>query len=206
MNSQKQAIDMGFTEEVLPDCSHVCLIFDNDKQRQEIVSKFLAAGLRQGELVRYIADASTPEEVRSWLLELGLELPDGAPFNIFQAESFCCSRERFDPKELVDGMLDRYDVARKAGYSGVRSCGEMTWALKGIPGSERLLEYEALLGTVTSDFPHIGMCQYDARLFDGATLFKVLQVHPFMVAHGRIVKNPFYIRPEEFLQELAARA
>jgi hypothetical protein len=45
------------------------------------------------------------------------------------------------------------------------------------------------------------MCQYDARRFDGATLFKVLQVHPYMVAQGQIVRNPFYLKPEEFLEE-----
>jgi hypothetical protein len=42
------------------------------------------------------------------------------------------------------------------------------------------------------------MCQYDARLFDGATLFKVLQVHPYIIAQGQIVRNPYYIKPEDF--------
>jgi hypothetical protein len=49
------------------------------------------------------------------------------------------------------------------------------------------------------------MCLYDARLFDGATLFKVLQVHPYMIARGQIVRNPFYVRPEEFQEELNSR-
>jgi hypothetical protein len=75
----------------------------------------------------------------------------------------------------------------------------MTWVLRGIPGSERLLEYEIGLNAIQDEFPHIGMCQYDARLLDGAMLFKVLQVHPYMVAQGQIVRNPFYIKPEEFL-------
>jgi hypothetical protein len=78
----------------------------------------------------------------------------------------------------------------------------MTWALKDIPGSDQLLEYEVLLNTVISAFPHTGMCQYDARIFDGASLFKVLQVHPFMIAHGQIVSNPYYIRPEEYVAEI----
>ena len=50
------------------------------------------------------------------------------------------------------------------------------------------------------------MCQYDARLFDGATLFKVLQIHPFMVAQGQVVRNPYYLRPEEFLSGIGAPA
>lgn len=91
---------------------------------------------------------------------------------------------------------------KKPGFSGSRACGEMTWVLRGIPGSERLLEYEVGLNMIEDDFPRIGMCQYDARLFDGVTLFKVLQVHPFMVAQGQIVRNPFYMKPEEFLKQL----
>ena len=80
----------------------------------------------------------------------------------------------------------------------------MTWALRCLSDSDRLMEYEALLNTVTDTFPHSGMCQYDARIFDGATLFKVLRVHPYMIVQGQIVNNPFYVRPEEFMAELNA--
>ena len=61
----------------------------------------------------------------------------------------------------------------------------MTWALKGIPGSERILEYEALLGTIVAGFPHSGMCQYDARRFDGATLLNVLKSTPLDDCKGK---------------------
>ncbi len=204
MNDQRQEIDLGFTKEHLPESSHICLIYDNEAQRQKIVSEYLAAGLRQEEVVRYITDVTAPEQVCAWLLELGVELPEGGPFSIFKAESFYCANGRFEPQELIAGMLPRYDQYKKAGYRGVRSSGEMSWTLKGLPGSDRWLEYETLLNTVGGTFPHTGMCQYDARLFDGATLFKVLQIHPYMIAQGQIVRNPFYMRPEEFLKEFGA--
>jgi len=41
------------------------------------------------------------------------------------------------------------------------------------------------------------MCQYDARIFYGANLFKVLQVHSYMIAQGQVVRNPYYAKPEE---------
>lgn len=102
-------------------------------------------------------------------------------------------------------MIFRYDMTKKAGYSGSRACGEMTWAFRGIPGSDRLLECEALINTITETFPHIGMCQYDARLFDGAMLFKVLQVHLYMIAQGQIVRNPYYLPAQEFLAGLTSK-
>ena len=43
------------------------------------------------------------------------------------------------------------------------------------------------------------VCQYDANAFDGATLMKILKVHPMMVIRGAVVRNPCYIQPDEFL-------
>jgi hypothetical protein len=205
MSKDTPDVDLGFTWDVLPESCHACLIYDSETQRDAIVSGYLAAGLRQGELVRYFTDVTTPEVVRSWLSGAGLDALDvseNGPFRIARAESAYCPDGRFEPQKMIDGMVPGYDRARNAGFTGVRSCGEMTWALRGIPGSERLMEYEALLSTVADTFPHTGMCQYDARLFDGATLFKVLQVHPYVVAGGQIVRNPYYVRPEDFLAEI----
>ena len=196
---------MGLTEEHYPESCHVCLIYENEEQRQKIVSGYLVAGIKRGELVRYFTDKTTPEEIRSWLLELGVELAEAekaGSFGIAKAENAYCPDGQFKPQKMIDGSILRYDQAKKAGYSGSRACGEMSWALKNIPGSDQLLEYEVLLNTVTTSFPHSGMCQYDARLFDGATLYNVLKVHPYMIAQGQVVRNPFYIRPEEFHAEL----
>lgn len=195
---------MGFTEEHFPESCHVCLIYESEEQRQKIISEYIAVGLRQGELVRYFTDKTSPETVRSWLSEYGVELSEAektGSFAISKAENAYCPEGKFEPQKMIDRSVIRYDQAKMAGYTGSRACGEMTWALKDIPGSDHLLEYEVLLNTVTSTFPHTGMCQYDARLFDGATLFKVLQVHPYMIAHGQVVRNPFYLRPEEFQAE-----
>jgi hypothetical protein len=205
MNDQRQEVGKGFTQAAVPGCHHLCLIYDSEEQRRIIVSEFLAAGLKQGELVRYFADTTSPKEIRAWLLETGVELPkaekDGA-FGITSAESAYCPSGRFVPQEVIDNMVSRYAMAEKAGYRGSRACGEMSWALRDIPGADRFLEYEVRINTITETFPYIGMCQYDARLFDGATLFNVLRVHPYMIAQGQIVRNPFYIKPEEFLAKL----
>ncbi len=202
MNIQAQGMDFGFTTEIIPECHHICLIYDSEEQRRKIVSQYLAAGLKQGEIVRYFADETSPEEVHAWLLETGIEpskAEEGEPFKIVKAENAYCPSGKFVPQVVIDSAISRYAMAKAAGYTGSRVSGEMTWVLRGIPGSDRFLEYEMGLNTIRETFPYIGMCQYDARRFDGAMLFKVLQVHPFMVAQGQIVRNPFYIKPGESL-------
>jgi hypothetical protein len=206
MNIQKQEMEFGFTQEILPDCHHLCLIYNDEAQRREIISEYLAAGLKRGEIVRYFADTTAPEEIRAWLAELGVQpRDDDDAFRIVKAESSYCQGGSFVPQTVITNAVSRYDTAKEAGYTGSRVTGEMNWVLRGIPGSEYLLEYEVGLNLIQHDFPRVGMCQYDARLFDGATLFQILQVHPYMVAQGQIVKNPFYIQPEEFMANLRAK-
>lgn len=199
---------MGFTGERFPENTHLCLIFDDEEQRREIVSKYVSTGLRLNERVRYFADSHSPGDAHSWLRSMGVALPESAVDDhckFLQADLAYCPGGRFDPGKMIEALKAGYEEGKKAGFTGSRACSEMTWALRGIPGSERLMEYEAMINAITTDFPHTGMCQYDARRFDGATLFKVLQVHPFMVARGQIVRNPFYKRPEEVLASSASR-
>jgi hypothetical protein len=206
VNSREQTVDMGFAREALPDCHHVCLIYDSAEQRRAIVAQYLAAGLQHGEIVRYFADTTAPDDVRAWLLALEVDPREDGSFGIVPAENAYCPSGNFVPQIVLDNMLARYAMAKEAGYSGSRACGEMTWVLRKIPGADRFPEYEVGINLIHEDFPYVGMCQYDARLFDGATLFRVLQVHPHLVAQGQFVRNPFYIKPEEFLATARAKA
>lgn len=80
----------------------------------------------------------------------------------------------------------------------------MKWPgpLRGIPGSEKLIEYESRLNLLVEQNPITLICQYDANRFDGATIYDVLNVHPMMIVRGQVVRNPYYVPPAEFLASL----
>ena len=188
----------GYSLAYFPDSCHICLIYDSEEQRQIIVSEYLASGLRKGEQVSYFTDKTDPKTVLKWLTDQGIELPESEDmprFRVAKADESYCPNGSFEPENMIARSRKRYKIAKEAGFSGSRASGEMSWALKGIPGSDRMLEYESLLNAVNEEFPHSGMCQYDARLFDGATLLKVLQVHPYIFADGQVVQNPYFIKP-----------
>jgi hypothetical protein len=204
MTSERTPEDRDFAWVDLPDNCHACLIYDNAPQREAIVGAYLGAGLERGELVRYFTDGTPAEVVQSWIPQGGSAAEPAAdgPIRIISAEVAYCPQGRFEPREVIAAMVPGYTRAMAAGFTGVRTCGEMTWALRGIPGSDRLMEYEALINTVPGTLPHYGMCQYDARQFDGATLFRILRVHPYVVAGDQVVWNPYYVGPEVVLAEL----
>ena len=74
----------------------------------------------------------------------------------------------------------------------------MGWALRDVPGSEHLVEYESEINSLVRRTPITVLCQYDTEMFDGETLFRVLSVHEFMIIRGQIMHNPCYVEPEEF--------
>lgn len=200
----RKEVSMGFTRDLFPEGTHMCLIYDNEEQRKKIISRFMATGIALGEQVGYFADTTTPQEVKAWMEEMGVKLPEeteNGRFSIFRAESVYCPTGKFVPSEMLARLGDCYERAVNAGYTGARVSGEMSWALKGIQGSDRLMEYEALINTVGERHPVTPICQYDARRFDGATLLNVLKVHPMMIVQGQIVRNPYYMAPQEFLEE-----
>jgi len=204
---QLQPVNMGFTTEKFPPGTHMCLIYNSDKERRMIISRFLESGLLEGERVGYFADTMTPDEVRTWLAGLDIELAEKeekGQFLCSQAIDTYCPSSSFVPDEMLDTLRSSFTRAIDDGYPGLRVSGEMSWALKGIPGSNRLMEYEAKVNIAFRTHPIIAICQYDANRFDGATILDVLKVHPMMVVQGQIVRNPYYVKPEEFLASYTA--
>ncbi|MEI6209413.1 MAG: MEDS domain-containing protein [Desulfuromonadales bacterium] len=205
MNRNRNMTAMGFTRETFPAGTHMCLIYSHEEARRKVIGKFLESGIIAGEKVSYFADMMKPEEVREWLSNMNIELPDDARFSVLVAEKTYCPGGEFVPDDMLNTLRLFYDQAKQEEYPDARISGEMSWALRGIPGSERLMEYEALVNDVLVTHPVTAMCQYDANKFSGATILDVLKVHPMMVVHGQIVHNPYYMKPEDFLKDYRAQ-
>jgi MEDS: MEthanogen/methylotroph, DcmR Sensory domain len=205
-NHSTNLTPMGFTPKPFPAGTHMCLIYSDDLERRTIIGKFMESGLRAKEKVAYFADAMKPEEVRAWLQNMGVELPDNDGFSIGDAANTYCSSGAFVPEIMLQTLRKFYGQAINEGYPNARVSGEMAWALRGIPGSDRLMEYEALVNEVMVTHPVTAICQYDASRFSGATILDVLKVHPMMVVHGQIVHNPFYMKPQDFLKDYHGRS
>jgi len=70
--------------------------------------------------------------------------------------------------------------------------------LRGLPGSERVVEYEAKLNTFFPGSPCLAICQYDRRKFDAGVLLEVLATHPLAVIGTEVYENFYYMPPQDF--------
>jgi hypothetical protein len=199
------AISLGFDNKAYPAGTHMCLIYNDEAERRKIITKFLEGGLKTGEKVAYFVDEISPGDVYAWLEEMDVNIPEkdlDAAFTAAEAQKTYCPDGTFIPDRMLTTLREFYDQSMDQGYPYCRVSGEMGWALKNLPGSDRLMEYESLVNLVVTTHPVTAVCQYDANRFDGATILKCLEVHPYMIVHGQVVHNPYYITPEEFFGSL----
>jgi len=199
---------MGFTGQTFLPGVHMCYIYNDEAQRKKVISKFLESGLLSGEKASYFMDVISTDEINEYLSSLGLDRllkEHEGRFSVATAKDTYYPSGTFVTDDMLDRLGAFYTQSIEEGYTGARVSGEMSWAVRDVPGFSHLIEYEARVNDVLLTYPVNAICQYNAGLFDGALLFDVLSVHPMMIVHGQIVQNPYYIKPEVFLKEYFAR-
>lgn len=202
MYPQDAMISLGFTNDKTPVGTHICQIFSDDDERGEALLKFLVSGLSAGERAACFSEKMTEQTVRDFFAQEGLSyerLSNNGAFNLSGAREVYFQDNRFDPDRMLGVLTRYYQESLTMGFNGARVIGEMTPEVQQVPGGERLLEYESRVSLLLKTHPVTSVCQYDARAFDGATIMDILKVHPLMVVRGSVVRNPFFIPPEEFL-------
>jgi hypothetical protein len=200
-------VNMGFTEKKFNPGTHICLIFQDETERKTIMAKYVGQGLKDEEKVAYFADTMTKKDVLEWLVESGVDLGKNSSvenLTVQDTMSTYCPGGKFEVNTMLEKLKDFYRTSKEMGYDNGRITGEMSWALKGFPGSDRLMEYESWVNIVFKDYPITAICQYDANKFSGAMIMDALRVHPMMIVRGQIVYNPYYLSPDIFLEELKA--
>lgn len=207
MENQRREISLGFTEERFREGNHIIYLYNDDVERKRTMAKYLQQGLFDDEKVLYLVDDISPDEMRTELMAMGVDVDEKQKdFDIERGHHTHCPEEYFSPEFMLGLVGDYYDAALKEGYVGARGAGEMSWALiEGRSTVPDLLAYEAKLNEILQHHPLTTVCQYDARRFDGALVMDMLSVHPMMIVRGQLVKNPCYVEPDVFLKEYNER-
>lgn len=191
---------------------HSCGIFRSDAEQQRLVVDFIRLGVQRNERIIYLVNLQTAGQLRWTLASSGLEadsLIARGQLVILTAKDTYLKEGMFEPKKMMALLRNETERALHDGYSALRTSGEMTWALGGEPGSDRLLEYEAMLNDyVRAGARCYGICQYDQRRFDPGLLLDVLHTHPKVILghQGHDNASMYFVPPVEFLSAHRADA
>jgi hypothetical protein len=197
MAQTERHICLGFTDEPYPEGTHICYLYNDEDERRQILPLFAQQALADHELFSYVADVPSADDLPRALAELDLTRAFAGPPGQIAAAT---TREgyypdgSFNPDSMLARLRAAYDQCRECGLDGARFAGEMTWALRGVPGADRILECETRINDLIKEAPMVIMCQYDINKFDGGLIYDVLNAHPVVIIGGHVLRNPFYQR------------
>jgi DNA-binding CsgD family transcriptional regulator len=188
---------------------HACCLYQTEEERWAVLTPFLHQGLERDEKVLYIVDAHTVEAVLSYLRDEGLDVEPylvRGQLAILAHDEAYMREGLFDPDGMIALLRAETDRALVEGYSALRITGEMSWALRGLLGSQRLIEYETRVNEVFRGGSCLAICQYDRRVFGPALLLDVLCTHPIAVVGTEVYDNFYYLSPSNLLGHEPAEA
>ncbi|MFH0777687.1 MAG: MEDS domain-containing protein, partial [Candidatus Eisenbacteria bacterium] len=177
---------------------HVGFLYQMEDEHRIVLTSYLKEGFRRGEKVIYIVDTHPKQAILRYLRGNGVDVEEalaGGRLTILSSVESYGAKGSFDPERMLELVRTETEKALSEGYPAVRATGEMSWALKGLPGSERLIEYEARLDEMCRSVQVTALCQYDRRRFSPSVLLEVLHTHPIMIVGMEVLPNFYHISP-----------
>ncbi len=184
---------------------HICLIYETSKDWKDAVIPFLKIGLERGEKCLYVVDSHTANQIHHFLKKEGIDVESvrqsGQLVILHENEAYTRDGS-FDPDRMIALLVSETEKALSEGYTALRVTGEMTWVLNGLPGSEKVIEYEAKLNSILfPKYPCVAICQYNRQRFNPEIIKGVILTHPIVIWGKQLYENIYYIPPEEVLSD-----
>lgn len=193
-----------FAGGVLDRYRHVCAFVNGRAEADAVLDPFVRDGVDAGDRLLYLVDTAAPGAPLRRLRRLGFDT--GALLEQRRCEVRTWAEtylrtgdfDQMDMLEQLDAMLGTSPAPR------IRLLADMGWAARqdGVAGT--LIEFEARANFLHARHQHVVICAYDTSLFDGAFIVDILRTHPMVVIGGMLQENPFFVPPDDFLQEQAA--
>ena len=163
---------------------HVCATFGSDDEQQALVGRYARQALRRNERFLYFTHRSDEPTVRAYLAEEGIDVDAGLALGQIEIRRIEHDQARIDPEALIAALQRDRRAARRDGYSALCATAEMSWVLTRPAEIGAAARYERDVDGVFARADIAGLCQYDRRLFEPATLDPFVATHDFRLCTG----------------------
>jgi excisionase family DNA binding protein len=155
--------------------SHLATLYDSDPGRLRLTVPFFAEGLRVGHPCFLVASG---EVLEGYFEALGREPGVDVDAALRDRQLITAA----GPGSNIQNALDFWEQccwqAIGKGPTVLRIVGEMVCARQGFSSDADMVSFEVAFNMLARRFPMVALCQYDARAFDGETVFHAMKAHP----------------------------
>lgn len=187
---------------------HICAFFDSRDEQYEILLPWIKEGLENNETVLTILERQLHNDHSSRLAQADIPVKktvENGQLKIAATEDTYLDGGAFAAERMFNIVEGALKSAQNSSCCKFRGYGEMQWALKNLPGTDELMEYEARLNLLTPKYECNILCIYDINKLSGRAVADILATHSHVIMNKKIHKNPHYIEPLELLKILIKR-
>jgi hypothetical protein len=175
---------------------HGCVIYSTSAELNLSVAEYLAEGLDASERCWYAAQSwKELADARLALQAFGVDAEQAEAQKtlwLTTSDELYLADGNFEPQRMLDIIEEAIADVLSDGLAAFRLAGEMSWALRPSPGTERVMEYEARAEELLRTSSARALCLYHrhrmpAELIDGA-----LAVHPLAGVGAEPRPSAFY--------------
>jgi hypothetical protein len=187
---------------------HICAFFHSADDEYRVVLPFIKDGFECGHKAFHVVDPKLCEEHRNRLKSAGIDVAaaeESDQLDLRNWDEVYLRDGRFDKDRMLGLLQEVLEGGREQGFALTRMVAHVEWALEKQPGVDDLVEYEARVNYIWPKQKDAVICVYDLTKFGGHIVMDILRSHPMVLIGGIIQENPFFVPPDEFLQELRER-
>jgi hypothetical protein len=207
MQATGRSVNIGQREFACP--CHACAFFNSRDEEYEMLLPFAKDGYEAGERLYQLVDKDHRDERLRRLSSSGINLDKAAKSGQLEVRSWeeaYLRGDRFDQYEMMDLVQAVLRDSMSTGFPMTRVWANMEWALKELPGVSDLVEYESRVNRFLPQYQAFVVCTYDLTKFSAPLVVDIMRTHPQVIIGGTLHENPFYVPPDELLDELSRRA
>ena len=197
-----------FAGSQLGDVRHVCAFFNNDEEQYRVLLPFIKDGFACGDKAVHIVNPDQHADHLRRLAAVGIDAMAAQQRGQFELRTNTEAYLR-DGRLDQDRMLATFEQLASGnatgGYPLSRIVCRMDWAAEGRSHVDDLIEFEARVNDVWCRHDDAVICVYNLAKFGGDTVVDIIRTHPMVIIGGILQQNPFYVPPDEFLQEFRDR-
>jgi hypothetical protein len=185
---------------------HACAFFSDAEEEYRVLLPFAADCAHCSERCLQFLDPTHVHQRQQRLAAAGIDVAGARETGHFELRTWEDSYLR-DGHFDVDDMLALIEETLRTGrrFGRTRVWADMGWALRGLPGSDHLAEYESRVNPVVERGNDVVICVYEHGRHSAAVVMDILRAHPMVLVGDALQPNPLYVPTEQFLDDLRQR-
>ena len=186
---------------------HVCAFFNSPEEEYATLLPFVRDGIERGERALHLVRSQYREHHLDRLRGAGIDVATAqqrGQLEVAMPEETYLRGGRFDKEAVSIVLQDALKKGMALGFPLTRLIAHAETVLEDWSNLDDWIEYEAYMNDVLQGYDPV-ICTYDASLLNGSLAVDILRTHPVAVIGGRLYENPFFVPPQQFLEQLRQR-